>query len=128
MIPTAVPTIASSATVLAVASTSVTAPTSNSSTSLIVMVNAWSVNEPSLLVARTVMFRVGPSGLSIDRAGHGHHTGVGVDGKPAAVVILQGVGDRVVGGVRIAGTGRDSHCGAHRRRFRPPHWRWHPRR
>ena len=40
---------------------SVTAPTSNSSTSLMLIVNTWSVKEPSAEVARTVMFRVGPS-------------------------------------------------------------------
>ena len=38
-----------------------TAPTSNSSTSLMVMVKTWSVNEPSAEVARTVMLRLAPS-------------------------------------------------------------------
>ena len=59
--PTAVPITAFSSTALAVASVSLTARTSNSSTSLTSMVKIWSVNDPSLLVARTVMFELGPS-------------------------------------------------------------------
>ena len=53
--PTVVPTIASSATVLAPASESVTAPVSNSSTSPTAIVNVWVVVLVSVLVARTVM-------------------------------------------------------------------------
>ena len=41
--------------------------------------------------------------LAIDRPGHGHDARVGVDGEPAAVVVLQAVGDRVVRGIRVAG-------------------------
>ena len=53
--------MAFSSPALAVASVSVTAPTSNSSRSPIAIVKPWSVKEPSVEVARTVMFRVGPS-------------------------------------------------------------------
>ena len=37
------------------------------------------------------------------RAGHGDHARVGVDREPAAGVVVQRVGDRVVRGVRVAG-------------------------
>ena len=125
VMPTAVPTTASSATVLAAASLSVTAPTSNSSTSLMLIVNTWSVNEPSLTVARTVMLRRGAVRFPVDRAGHGHHAGVGVDGKPAAVVVLQAVGDRVVGGIRVTGRGGDADGGPGQR-SRRRRWPWRP--
>ena len=59
--PTTVPTVAFSSTALAVPSVSVTAPTSNSSTSLMAIAKTWSVNELSDEVARTVMLRLAPS-------------------------------------------------------------------
>ena len=59
--PTKVPTVAFSLTLLLVAFVSVTDPTLNSSTSLIAMEKTWSVCEPSLDVARTVMEREAPS-------------------------------------------------------------------
>ncbi len=59
--PTVVPLVAFSATEFTAAFESETAPVSNSSTSLMAIVNAWSVNDPSAEVARTVMFRVGPT-------------------------------------------------------------------
>ena len=55
VMPTAVPIAAFSWTALAAALESVTAPTSNSSTSPMVMVNTRVVVVVSLLVARTVM-------------------------------------------------------------------------
>ena len=39
----------------------------------------------------------------------GDHAGVTVDGEPAARVVVQGIGDRVGGGIGVAGTGRDAH-------------------
>ena len=59
--PTVVPTIAFSLTPLIVKSVSVTAPMSNSSTSLIVIAKTRSVNELSDDVARTVTLRLAPS-------------------------------------------------------------------
>ena len=107
VILTTVPLAAFSFTALAMASLSVTAPTSNSSTSLIVMLNTWSVNEPSLEVARTVMLRLRAIRFPINGPGHRHDARVGVDGEPAAVVVRQAVRDRVGRGVRVTGRGRD---------------------
>ena len=59
--PTVVPLAAFSLTALAAALLSVTAPVSNSSTSLIAIEKTWSVKEPSAEVARTVMLRLAPS-------------------------------------------------------------------
>ena len=59
--PTTAPTVAFSLTLLLVALVSLTEPTSNSSTSLIAMEKTWSVCEPSLEVALTVMEREAPS-------------------------------------------------------------------
>ena len=61
VIPTTVPTVAFSSTLLLVALVSVTDPTLNSSTSLTAMEKTWSVCDPSLEVARTVMEREAPS-------------------------------------------------------------------
>ena len=55
VIPTAVPLAAFSSTALAVPLASLTAPTLNSSTSLMLMVKFCSLVEPSAEVARTVM-------------------------------------------------------------------------
>ena len=41
-------------------------------------------------------------------AGHGDHARVGVDREPAAGVVVQRVGDRVVGGIGVGGAGRDA--------------------
>ena len=57
-------------------------------------------------VARTVMLRVGSVGFAVDRSGDGDHAGVGVDGEPTAVVVLQRVGDRVGRRVGVAGRRR----------------------
>ena len=64
VIPTVVPFAAFSLIALAVAFASVTAPVSNSSTSLILIVKTVSAVEPSADVARTVMFRMA---LSVSR-------------------------------------------------------------
>ena len=61
VIPTSVPSAAFSLTALAAALESVGLVTSNSSTSVILIVKTWSVYEASAEVARTVMFRVAPS-------------------------------------------------------------------
>ena len=53
------------------------------------IVNTWSVNEPSADVARTVMFRVGPSASRSIAAGYRDDSGVGVDGELAAVIVKQ---------------------------------------
>ena len=79
-----------SLTALAAASLSVTAPTSNSSTSLMLigkdLVGEGAVGE----VARTGDIAAGPVGFAVDRAGHGHDARVGVDGEPSAVVVRPG--------------------------------------
>ena len=83
---------------------------SNSSTSLMVIGEDRSVNEPSAEVARTVMLRLAPSASRSMRAGDGHDARVGVDGEPPAGVVGQTVGDRVGRGVGVAGRGRDAHA------------------
>ena len=60
VIPTVVPTITFSVTSSVAPSTSVGTVTSNSSTSLIVMLNDWLATDPSLLAAWTVIERVAP--------------------------------------------------------------------
>ena len=95
-------------TALAAALVSLTAPTSNSSTSLIVIVNAVSAVEPSAEVARTVMLCDAAVSRSSSCRGHRDHARVGVDREPAAGVVVQRVGDRVGGGIRVAGHGRDA--------------------
>ena len=82
--------------------------TSNSSTSLIAIAKTWSVNEPSAEVARTVMLRLAPSASRSIAAGHRDHAGAGVDREPAAVVVLQRIGDRVVGRIVITGRRGDA--------------------
>ena len=67
------------------------------------IVNTWSVNEPSLDGGPDRDIAAGPVRLAVDGPGHGHHARVGVDGEPAAVVVLQAVGDRVVRGIGVAG-------------------------
>ena len=53
------------------------------------MVKTWSVNEPSAEVARTVMLWLAPSASrSSSVRCHGDDARVGVDGKPAAGVVL----------------------------------------
>ena len=39
----------------------------------------------------------------------GDHAGITVDGEPSAGVVVQAVGDRIVGGIGVAGAGRDAH-------------------
>ena len=54
------------------------------------------------------MLRLAPSASRSMRAGDGHDARVGVDGKASAVVVLQAVGDRVGGGIGVAGRGGDA--------------------
>ena len=60
VMPTVVPTTTFSVTSSVAASESVGTLTSNSSTSLIVMLNDWLATDPSLLAASTVIERVAP--------------------------------------------------------------------
>ena len=53
------------------------------------------------VAARTVRF-------AIDRTGHGHHAGAGIDGESSAVVVIERIGDRVVGRIRVAGRSGDT--------------------
>ncbi len=69
VMPTVVPTMTFSVTSSVAPSTSVGTVTSNSSTSLIVMLNDWLATDPSLLAASTVIARVAPwVSRSIDAA------------------------------------------------------------
>ncbi len=44
--------------------------------------------------------------------GHGHDTGAGVDGEASRGVVVQRVGDRIGGGVRVGSEGSDANDGA----------------
>ena len=88
VMPTSVPTAAFSATLSAAASVSLIAPTSNSSTSVRAIVNAWVLKLPSAEVARTTMPWLAAA-LAVQRAGHGHHPGARVDREPSAGVVVQ---------------------------------------
>ena len=86
--PTVVPTIASSATVLAPASASVTAPVSNSSTSPTAIDSVVVLKLVSLEVARIVMLWL--VAVSASRAaGDGDNARVGVDGEQPAGIIVE---------------------------------------
>ena len=49
--------------------------------------------------------------IKLRAVGHPDHTGIGVDCEASACVVIQAIGDRVGGGVRIAGEGHDSNRG-----------------
>ena len=51
---------------------------------------------------------VGSGSFAVDRTGNRHHAGGGIDGKAAAGVVGQRVGDGVIGGIRIDGRGSQS--------------------
>ncbi len=115
MIPTAVPMTTFSVTSFAAPSTSVGTVTSNSSTSLMLIVNDCVELEPSSAVAaRTVIDVVAGRRFPIQQCavGHGDHAGVGVDGEPPAGGVVQRVGDRVVGRIGIGSQRRDADHGA----------------
>ena len=104
VMPTVVPMTTFSVTSSVAASESVGTLTSNSSTSLIVMLNDWLATDPSLLAASTVIERVAAVRFTIDRRGGGDHAGVGIDGEQPVGVAGQAVGDRVVGRVQVEGS------------------------
>ena len=113
--PTAVPTIASSATVLAPASESVTAPVSNSSTSLTAIDSVVVLKLVSLEVARIVMLWL--VAVSASRAPATVTIPVlAIDREQSAGIVIERVADRVAA-VRIGGVGRHADRGAHDRIF-----------
>src|SRR4029079_687679 len=57
----------------------------------------------------------GPIGFPVDGAVDSHHARGAVDLEAAAGVVVQRVGDSVVGGVVVLGEGRDAHDRAHGR-------------
>ena len=100
--PTVVPLAAFSSTALAVASLSVTGPTSNSSTSLTLIVITTVSKLPSLDVARTVMLWLAAASRSSSVPLATVTTPViRIDGEPTTGVIVQRVGDRVVGRIGV---------------------------
>ena len=101
MMPIDVPFAAFSSTASVATSLSTGAVTSNSSTSLMAIVKVWSAIEPSIEVARTVILRLGPSVSRSIAARNRHDTGIEIDGKAAAGVVDQRIGDRVVGRIGI---------------------------
>ncbi|MNB95908.1 hypothetical protein D3C75_430970 [compost metagenome] len=54
----------------------------------------------------------GTEGFTVDGGGDGDHTGGGIDGKQAAGIAGQAVGDGIGGGVGVAGKGGDADQGA----------------
>ena len=106
MIPTVVPLAAFSATVLAAALVSVTAPTSNSSTSI-------NGDREGLIGERTVG-RSRSNGdvpasavrFAIDGPGDGHDACIGIDRESTTVVVLQAIRNRIRRRIRVAGEGR----------------------
>ena len=104
VMPTAVPTVAFSATVLAAALVS----RDRADVEFVDVVDG----DRERLVGERAVGRGGADRdvvagrrFAVDRAGHGDDARVGVDGKTAAGVVVQGVGDRVVRGIRVAGRG-----------------------
>ena len=109
VMPTAVLSAAFSATVLAVASESLVAPMSTSSTSVRVSVKVWSAVEPS--GCRTDGHGAGLAGLAVEGigVGDGDDAGGAVADLERAVAGLggDGVGHGVGGRVGVAGRGGD---------------------
>jgi hypothetical protein len=107
-----VPTAAFSLTLLLVALVSVTAPTSNSSTSLMAMekFDRW---DPSLEVARTVMLREAPSASrSMAPATVTTPVVLSIANRPPSL-LKQRIGDGVIGRVEVAGGSRDTYDRTH---------------
>ncbi len=110
--PTVVPMTAFSATSSAAASVSVGTVTSNSSTSLMVILNDLAGDRTVAAgsfdrdrASRSVCF-------AIDGDGRRDHTGVGIDREQSIGVAGQAVRDRVVGRIQIEGIGGDADRGA----------------